>query len=103
MADTVVVLGARNLGGAIVEHFLTLGWNAAAVARSEETLERVRGHGALGLSADASNPDALAQALERARRELGPLRAVVNAVSAARPPAGGPFGGGNLADADVAA
>ena len=42
MAKTVVVLGARNLGGAIVERFVALGWNAAAVARSEETLERDR-------------------------------------------------------------
>ena len=42
MAQTVVVLGARNLGGAIAEHFRELGWNAAAVARSEESLEHVR-------------------------------------------------------------
>ena len=48
MAKTVVVLGARNLGGAVesLEHSqgpdLGLGWNAAAVARSEDTLERVR-------------------------------------------------------------
>jgi NAD(P)-dependent dehydrogenase (short-subunit alcohol dehydrogenase family) len=42
MTSTVVVLGARNLGGAIVSHFRGLGWNTVAVARSEETLERVR-------------------------------------------------------------
>jgi NAD(P)-dependent dehydrogenase (short-subunit alcohol dehydrogenase family) len=101
MADTVVVLGARNLGGAIVEHFLELGWNAAAVARSEDTLEQVRGRGALAVSADASNAEALTGALQTARRELGPLGAVVNAVSAARPPQNGPFGGGELADADI--
>lgn len=101
MADTVVVLGARNLGGAIVEHFLDLGWNAAAVARSEDTLEQVRARGALGVSADASNAEALTGALQTARRELGPLGAVVNAVSAARPPQSGPFGGGELADAGI--
>ena len=39
MARTIVVLGARNLGGAIVDHFLALGWNAAAVARTEDTLQ----------------------------------------------------------------
>ena len=38
MPKTVVVLGARNLGGAIIDHFIELGWNAAGVARSEETL-----------------------------------------------------------------
>jgi NAD(P)-dependent dehydrogenase (short-subunit alcohol dehydrogenase family) len=103
MAQSIVVLGARNLGGAIVDHFLGLGWNAAAVARSDETLQAVRARGAVGLSADASDPGQLAAALDRARQELGSLDAVVNAVSAARPPGGGPFGGGELADADVAA
>jgi 3-oxoacyl-[acyl-carrier protein] reductase len=103
MPKTVVVLGARNLGGAIVESFLDLGWSAGAVARSQDTLERVRERGALALSADASDPKALADALLRARQELGPLDAVVNAVSASRPPAGGPFGGGELATADLEA
>ena len=54
MPRTIVVLGARNLGGAIIDHFLALGWNAAGVARSEETLDRVRTAGALALQADAS-------------------------------------------------
>jgi NAD(P)-dependent dehydrogenase (short-subunit alcohol dehydrogenase family) len=103
MAQSIVVLGARNLGGAIVDHFLGLGWNAAAVARSEATLQAVRARGAVGLSADASDPGQLAAALDRARQQLGSLDAVVNAVSAARPPGGGPFGGGELADADAAA
>lgn len=103
MASTIVVLGARNLGGAIVDHFRTLGWNAAAVARSADTLERVRALGALALSADASDPAALAAALADARREFGSVDAVVNAVSASRPPSQGPFGGGELVGADLAA
>jgi 3-oxoacyl-[acyl-carrier protein] reductase len=103
MAQSIVVLGARNLGGAIVDHFLSLGWNAAAVARSEETLSAVRGRGALALPADASDPDALSGALARARSQFGSLDAVVNAVSAAQPPRSGPFGGGPLADAEIAA
>ncbi len=45
--STVVVLGARNLGGAIIERFLAEGWNAAGVARSDDTLERVRSAGPL--------------------------------------------------------
>ena len=49
----------------------------------------------LALQADASDPQTLASALERARRELGSLDAVVNAVSASRHPADGPFGGGD--------
>src|SRR5689334_6075806 len=101
MAEAVVVLGARNLGGAIVDCFLERGWRAAGVARSADTLAKLRDRGALALSADASDPQALRDALTAARQELGSLDAVVNAVSAARPPSAGPFGGGNLADADL--
>ncbi len=100
MANTVVVLGARNLGGAIIDHFLELGWNAAGIARSEDTLERVRERGALALNADASDARSLSDAMAAARNEFGSLDAIVNAVSAARP-TGGPFGGGALADADI--
>jgi 3-oxoacyl-[acyl-carrier protein] reductase len=103
MAETVVVLGARNLGGAIIDHFLELGWNAAGVGRTEETLERVRQRGALALAADAADASSLSDALAQARAELGSLDAVVNAVSAARPAQAGPFGGGPLAGADLEA
>lgn len=105
MAKTVVVLGARNLGGAILGHFQELGWNAAAVARSDDTLDQVRARGALALEADASEPGALRDALEQARSQLGSLDAIVNAVSAARPPGGPsrPFGGGELVAADLEA
>jgi NAD(P)-dependent dehydrogenase (short-subunit alcohol dehydrogenase family) len=101
MAKTIAVLGARNLGGAIIDHFLDLGWNAAGVARSEETLERVRERGALAVSADAAHPGSLGDALARVRAELGSLDAVVNAVSAARPTKAGPFGGGPFGEADL--
>jgi NAD(P)-dependent dehydrogenase (short-subunit alcohol dehydrogenase family) len=103
MAKTVVVLGARNLGGAIIEHFLEHGWNAAAVARSGDTLARVRERGALAVAADASDPDDLGSALATVREQLGSVDAVVNAVTAARPTGGGPFGGGALAEADLEA
>jgi NAD(P)-dependent dehydrogenase (short-subunit alcohol dehydrogenase family) len=103
MARTIVVLGARNLGGAIVDHFLAHGWNAAAVARSDDTLARVRERGALALAADASDPQSLSGALTAAKEQFGSLDAVINAVSASRAPAGGPFGGGELARADLEA
>ena len=35
---SLVVLGARNLGGAILSHHLQNGWSGAAVARSPETV-----------------------------------------------------------------
>ncbi len=101
MAKTVVVLGARNLGGAIIDQFLGLGWNVAGVARSDETLERVRQRGALAIDADAADVTSLSDALRTARAELGSIEAVVNAVSAARPTSAGPFGGGTLATAGL--
>jgi 3-oxoacyl-[acyl-carrier protein] reductase len=103
MAKTVVVLGARNLGGAVIDRFIEMGWNAAGVARSEETLEHVRQRGALAIGADAADMTSLSDALGTARTELGSLDAVVNAVTAARPTTGGAFGGGPLAEADLEA
>ena len=86
----LVVLGAANLGGAILEHHLAAGWTGAAVSRSTPDL-----------SADASDPEQLRAVLGQARERFGGLDLIVNAVSAARPTKQGPFGGGNLADADV--
>jgi NADP-dependent 3-hydroxy acid dehydrogenase YdfG len=103
MSKTVVVLGARNLGGAIIDHFLERGWNAAGVARSADTLAAVRDRGALPLEADAADSDSLRGALARARDEYGSLDAVVNAVTAFRAAGGGPFGGGEVAQADLEA
>ncbi len=97
---SLVVLGARNLGGAILSHHLQNGWHGAAVARSPETLEIVRGAGGLGIEADASDPEALRAALEQAKQELGRLDLIVNAVSMVVPGAG-PFGGGELREATV--
>lgn len=101
MPDTAVVLGARNLGGAIIDHLLAEGWQAAGVARSAETVAAVEGRGALGLQADASDPLQVRTALQLAARELGAPTLYVNAVSAARPSREGPFGGGPFADATV--
>src|SRR4051794_18918539 len=102
MSGAILVLGARNLGGAVLDHFLALGWRGAAVARSADTLAEVRGRGALALDADAADPRALADAMERAWVELGGLDVIVNAVSAARrPPGDGPFGGGPIGEAHL--
>ena len=68
---TVLILGARNLGGAILDHFLAQGWKGAAVARSDDTLAAVRDRGALAIAADASNPADLEQAIARTREEHG--------------------------------
>jgi NAD(P)-dependent dehydrogenase (short-subunit alcohol dehydrogenase family) len=98
---TALVLGARNLGGAIAERLLAGGWRVAALARSDDTLARVSEIGALAISADAADPTGLDEAVARTRDELGAPTLLVNAVSAARPPEGDPFGGGPLADATL--
>jgi NAD(P)-dependent dehydrogenase (short-subunit alcohol dehydrogenase family) len=98
---TILVLGARNLGGAILDHFIAAGWNGAAVARSDDTLERVRERGALALRADAASPEELESAMASVREQLGSLDVVVNAVTASRPQAGTPWGGGPVADAGI--
>jgi len=97
-----VVPGARNLGGAIVDHLQAGGWRCAAVAQSDETASKLSERGALGIAADASDLDSLRDALARVRDELGPPSLIVNAVAASRPPDDGKgFGGGALADATL--
>ena len=100
---TILTLGARNLGGAILDHFLARGWKAAAVARSDDTLARVRERGALAIPADASDPAELERAMAATREQHGSLDVVVNAVSASRPPQGGPWGGGPIAEGTLEA
>jgi len=41
-----LIIGARNLGFAIIERLLADGWDVCAGARSPETLEKVRAAGA---------------------------------------------------------
>jgi NAD(P)-dependent dehydrogenase (short-subunit alcohol dehydrogenase family) len=95
----IVVLGARNLGRAILHHFRADGWEGAAIARSTASLEGIDG---VAIQSDASDPDALRGALAQAREQLGGLDLLVNAVSASRPRRpGGAFGGGPLADATL--
>src|SRR4051812_49465324 len=91
---TILVLGARNLGGAILDHFLAQGWSGAAVARSEDTLARVRHRRAPAIQADASDPSELQRAMAQPRPEHGPLHLIGNAGPAAPPPAQGPVAAG---------
>src|SRR3954470_23737039 len=95
---TILTLGARNLGGAILDHFIALGWKGAAVARSDDTLARVRERGALAIRADAADPADLERAMATTREEHGWRDVIVNAVTASGPPAGGPWGGGPIAE-----
>jgi NAD(P)-dependent dehydrogenase (short-subunit alcohol dehydrogenase family) len=95
-----LILGARNLGGAIAQHLLDEGWAVTAVARSDDTLETVRDLGAHAVKADATDPHEVQRALREAAARQGRVDLVVNAVGAYGG-RGGPFGGGPLADAGL--
>ncbi len=99
---SAVVLGARNLGGAVATHLADRGHAVAAVARSESSFDGIRDRVVRTITADAADPAALERALAEAADALGGLDLVVNAVSASRPPAGArAFGGGPVADATL--
>ncbi|WP_171057986.1 SDR family oxidoreductase [Modestobacter altitudinis] len=95
----VVVLGGRNLGGAILDRFLADGWTAAGVSLTEGTARETRARGARAYTCDIRDPTALAAVLDRARVELVDLTVVVNAVSLARARPAEGFHGGSLAEA----
>jgi NADP-dependent 3-hydroxy acid dehydrogenase YdfG len=97
---SALVLGARNLGGSIAADLVDHGYSVAAVARSADSLARVRGIGALPIEADATDPAQLTRAVQEAAAAHGPASLFVNAVSASRP-TGGPWGGGPVAEAGI--
>jgi NAD(P)-dependent dehydrogenase (short-subunit alcohol dehydrogenase family) len=101
LMPALVTLGARNLGGAILDHALAEGWSCAAVAQSDDTLDGIRARGAHAISADVTDPDQLDRALAEAAEALGGLDALVDAVSIARAGPGIVWGGGPLVDAGV--
>src|SRR5215203_1621008 len=99
---TLLVLGARNLGGAIAEHFAARDWNVAGVARSDESLAKLaeRIPAALALQADAGDVGQVADACAATRAKFGSLDLLVNAVSPGMR-SQGQFGGGPLIDSTL--
>jgi len=95
---TLLVFGARHLGRAIARELSGEGWNAAAVARSEETIASFRDAlpDALGIVGDAGAAEGVERAFADAVERFGRVDLVVNAITA-RPR--GAFGGGSLAEA----
>jgi NAD(P)-dependent dehydrogenase (short-subunit alcohol dehydrogenase family) len=100
MSRSAVVLGARRTGGAVVDRLLADGWQVTAVARSAGTLQAIRDRGARAVGADATDPAELGAVLDEASAAQGGLDLVVNALAGRIPP--GPFGGGPVADTDLA-
>ena len=98
MARTLLVFGARHLGRTIARELMGQGWNAAALARSAETIASLGEElpDALGLVGDAGNADDVERAFAETGNRFGSLDLVVNAITA-RPR--GTYGGGTLAGA----
>lgn len=97
------IIGTHHLGGAVGHHLVSEKWDVAGLARSDASREAAEKAGVVFIQCDASDPEALRAALAEARKILGGLDLIVNAASAARPPEGGAFGGGPLADAGLEA
>jgi len=85
---TLLVFGARNLGRVLCRELAAEGWRVAAVARSEDTLMRLREEvpDAVGLIGDAGN----AGEVERIFGDVGDVDLVVNAITTT-PGFGGPI------------
>jgi NAD(P)-dependent dehydrogenase (short-subunit alcohol dehydrogenase family) len=96
---TALVIGARNLGHAVIERLVADGWTVAAGARSAATLEQARGAGADALEIDVTDQASVAAALDEVAGRHGGVDLVVNAASPYGGARSGPFGGGPLADA----
>ncbi len=61
---TALVIGARNLGFAVIERLLSDGWTVAGAARSPETLAKVRNAGAEALDVDVTDQASVLAALQ---------------------------------------
>lgn len=96
---TALIIGARNLGFAIVQRLLADGWSVAGGARSVDTLEKLRAAGADALEVDVTDQASVRQALQAVADRHGRVDLVVNAASPYGGSRSGPFGGGELAAA----
>jgi NAD(P)-dependent dehydrogenase (short-subunit alcohol dehydrogenase family) len=96
---TALVIGARNLGFAVIERLLADGWTVTGAAQSEDTLARVRDAGADALAVDVTDQASVAAALASVAERHGRIDLLVNAASPYRWDGTGTFGGGALAEA----
>jgi NAD(P)-dependent dehydrogenase (short-subunit alcohol dehydrogenase family) len=89
---TLLVFGARNVGRVLARELAREGWNTAAVARTQQTIDLLREQvpGVLGIVADATSSVAVEQAIGETRARFGSIDLVVNAIT------NGPRGGSIL-------
>ncbi|MGA8721087.1 MAG: SDR family NAD(P)-dependent oxidoreductase, partial [Solirubrobacteraceae bacterium] len=78
---TALVIGARNLGFAVIERLLSDGWTVAGAARSPETLAKVRSAGAEALDVDVTDQASVLAALQALGARHGRVDLAVNAAS----------------------
>ena len=87
---TLLVFGARNLGRVLSRDLAADGWRVAAVARSQQTIEKLHDEvpAAVGLIGDASDPDDVEhEAIERGvDRRVALLRVAVDGRSGCTKP-----------------
>ncbi len=100
---SLLVFGARHLGGAIARHMASLGWDVAAAARSADALARLAADlpGALTMQADAGVEGEVERAFAKTRERFGRVDLAVVAISPST--RGRSFGGGGIAEADAGA
>jgi NAD(P)-dependent dehydrogenase (short-subunit alcohol dehydrogenase family) len=86
---TLLVFGARNVGRVLARELEPGGWNVAAVARTQETIDALQKEvpDALGIAADAVRPEEVERAFAATRERFGNVDLVVNAIT------NGPRGG----------
>ena len=86
---TLLTFGARNVGRVLARELVADGWNAAAVARTQETIDalRIAVPDAFGIVADAVQPEDVERAFTETREHFGDIDLVVNAIT------NGPRGG----------
>ena len=96
---TALVIGARNLGFAVIERLLNDGWTVAETARSPETLAKVRNAGAEALDVGLTDQASVLAALQDLGAPHGRVDLAANAASPYGGSRSGPFGGGPLAKA----
>lgn len=80
---TLLTFGARNLGRVVARELSRQGWNVAAVARTQETIDAIRAEvpDALGIVADAVEPNEVDTAFTETRKQFGGVDLVLNAIT----------------------
>jgi NAD(P)-dependent dehydrogenase (short-subunit alcohol dehydrogenase family) len=80
---TLLVFGARNMGRVLTRECVRGGWNAAAVARTQQTIDLLHEQvpDALGIVADAAQPAEVERAIAQTRERFGRIDLVVNAIT----------------------